>query len=74
MKTPKPSLNLARLRTKKEDHPKLIYHNVLLSVEVDVDLKIPRCKYSFTISSFSPLIVQVVEGRVLEPNTSTLDL
>ena len=59
---------------KKGGPSKLMCLKVLLSVEGLVDLRIPRCKYSFTASSFSPLIDQEAKrGGALEPNTSTLD-
>ena len=44
---------------------------VSILVEGLVDLRIPRCKYSFTASSFSPLIDQEMKGGGdLEPYTS----
>ena len=58
METPKPSPSM--VEGKKEDRPMQVnVMKVLLSVEGDVDL---RCKYSFTTSSFSPLIFDCPGG------------
>ena len=68
MEAPKPTPS--RVEGKKEGHSK-----VLLTVEGDVDLRIPKCKYSWQhLASHYWLTGWIKEGGLLEPNTSTLGL